>query len=361
MKRPEGFDQHEAEPQAPPTGGADAKRARAKREKPPGRNPAAQKSDARQPKRQQPKPPKPRGPKASSPKPSGNPAAPTSPTITNVREAAAAASKRMLAEKKADPSRRVTAEARKAARLRRRYERSEVRRFTRRSRHRRLAWLTAAGAVVVLCALVAIAVYSPLLALKTIKVEGASRVSAADVRASLADQLDTPLALVDFAAIKKDLAKFPLIRSYVTETVPPNTIIVHILERSQIGVLETPSDFVVVDAAGVTISHSTERPAKLPVIDSGSMKSDSTAFKAAVAVLLALPASVASRVDMVTARTNDDVTLVLDGVGQRVVWGSSDRSAMKGRVLADLIAHQDPNTVVEYDVSAPNNAVVRTG
>lgn len=360
MKRPEGFDPREAEPQGPPTGGADAKRARAKREKPAGRNPAAQKSNAQQPKREQPKSQKPRAPKTSSPKSSGHPAAPTSPTIANVREAAAA-SKRMRAEKGADPSRRVTAEARKAARLRRRYERSEVRRFTRRSRHRRLAWLTAAGAVVVLCALVAVAVYSPLLALKTIKVEGASRVSAAEVRASLGDQLDTPLALVDFAAIKRDLAKFPLIRSYVTETVPPNTLIVHILERSPIGVLETPSGFVVVDAAGVTISHSIERPAKLPVIDSGSMKGDSTAFKAAVAVLLALPASVASRVDMVTARTNDDVTLVLDGVGQRVVWGSADRSAMKGRVLADLIAHQDPNTVVEYDVSAPNNAVVRTG
>lgn len=256
---------------------------------------------------------------------------------------------------------RADAQARKAARARRRYERSEVRRFTRRSRHRRMAWLVSAAALAVLCGLVAVAVYSPLLALKTLKVEGASRVSAADIRTALKDQIGTPLALLDFGQIKSELARFPLIRSYVTETVPPNTLIVHVVERAPIGVFETSSDYITVDAAGVEISHTRDRPEKLPIIDSGSLKNDSTAFKAAVAVLLALPPDVAARVDTVTASTNDDVTLVLDGVGQRVVWGSADRSAIKARVLADLISHQDANAVVEYDVSAPNNAVVRTG
>ncbi|WP_349898205.1 FtsQ-type POTRA domain-containing protein [Parafrigoribacterium soli] len=345
MKRPEGFDPRPPQPQVPPTGESDSRGARGKSEKQTRKKSASRKSSTTA-----------RAPKVAT----TSQAAPAS-------EAAAApkATKTSRARngeaRDSTTARRAAAEARKAARIRRRYERSEVRRFTRRSRHRRLAWLTAGGAIFVLCALVAIAVYSPLLALKTIRIEGASRVSAADIRASLKDQLGTPLALLDFAEIKTDLAKFPLIRSYVTEAVPPNTLIVHILERSPIGVLESPSGYTVVDAAGVTISHSTERPQGLPIIDSGSLKGDSTAFKAAVAVLLALPDSVAKRVGMVTARTNDDVTLVLDGVGQRVVWGSADRSAMKGRVLADLIAHQDPNTVVEYDVSAPNNAVVRTG
>lgn len=259
----------------------------------------------------------------------------------------------------ADGSRK--AQARTAAKNRRRYERSEVRRFTRRTRNRRLAWLVSSAAVVALLGMVAIAVYSPILALKTLRVEGASRVSAADIRTAVGDQLGTPLALVDFARIKTELAKFPLIRSYVTETVPPDTLIIHIVERSPIGAIATASGFVVVDPAGVTISSDTERPAKLPLIDSGSTKTGSEAFRAAVAVLLALPDSVLSRVDKITARTNDDVTLVLDGVGQRVVWGSADRSAVKARVLADLISHQNPNTVVEYDVSAPNNAVVRPG
>ncbi len=252
-------------------------------------------------------------------------------------------------------------EARQAAALRRKYERGEVHRFTRRSRHRRLAWLTVAAVFIVLCSLVTVAVYSPLLSLKTIRVEGASSVSAADVRAALKDHIGTPLALVDFGRIKKELARFPLIRSYVTETEPPNTLVIHIVERAPLGLIATASGYTVVDAAGVTLSQEKDRPPKLPIIDSGSTKTTSTAFKAAVAVLLALPASVSSRVDTISARTQDDVTLVLSGVGQRVVWGSAERSGVKARVLADLISHQDAHALVEYDVSAPNSAVVRTG
>jgi cell division protein FtsQ len=252
-------------------------------------------------------------------------------------------------------------QARKAARARKHYERGEVRRFTRRSRNRRAAWLAVLGAFLVLLCLVAIAVYSPVLALKTVRVDGASRVSASDIKDAVKGQVGTPLALLDFQQIKTELAKFPLIRSYVTETVPPNTLIIHIVERSPIGVMSEASGFVVVDPAGVTISHSAERPPALPIIDTGSADTGSTAFKSAVAVLLSLPSSVLPKVDTVTARTNDDVMLVLSGVGQKVLWGSADRSGMKARVLADLISHQDPSSVVEFDVSAPNNAVVRPG
>jgi cell division protein FtsQ len=263
-------------------------------------------------------------------------------------------------EPSADLSRQADARAKRASRQRRRFERSEVRRFTKRSRHRKFAWLSVGAAFVVLCLLVAVAVFSPLLSLKTITIEGASSVSAVEIRSALKKQIGTPLALVDFGQIKTELARFPLIRSYVTETVPPNTLVIHIVERAPLGVVATALDFVVVDAAGVTLAHEVERPAKLPIIDSGSTATNSAAFKAAVSVLLALPASVSSRVDTVTARTKDDVTLVLDGAGQRVVWGSAERSAVKARVLADLISHQDPNAAVEYDVSAPKSAVVRS-
>jgi len=342
MKRPEGFDQHP--PRTPETAATPA---------------AGRQSVPRKPRRERPA----RTAQAPTEKVRSTRPAPE-PTQRPAPHPAAKSSKAprsRFADRHATETARARAEAKKAARARRRYERGEVRRFTRRSRHRRAGWLTAAGALAALCLLVTVAVYSPLLALKTLRIEGASSVSAASIRSALADQIGTPLALVNFGKIKTELAHFPLIRSYVTETVPPNTLIVHIVERAPLGVIATADGFTVVDAAGVTLSHATERPQKLPIIDSGSTKTASTAFKAAVSVLLALPASVASRVDTVSARTKDDVTLVLDGVGQRVVWGSADRSAVKARVLADLISHQDPNSVVEYDVSAPNSAVVRTG
>jgi cell division protein FtsQ len=252
-------------------------------------------------------------------------------------------------------------EAKKAARLRRRYERSEVKRFTRRSRRRRITLLVSILSLLLTGALVTGAVYSPLLSLKTVTIEGASRVSAASVQAAIADQVGKPLATIDFDRIKRELSKFPLIRSYVTETVPPDTLIVRITERAPIGALATSTGFTVVDPAGVEIETATDRPAGLPLIELGTASKKSAGFTAAVAVLLALPAEVLKRVDTVTAQTTDDVTLVLTGAGQSVIWGSAENSVLKAKVLVALIATQNPTAVVKYDVSAPNTPVVGGG
>ena len=211
---------------------------------------------------------------------------------------------------------------------------------------------------VVLAGLVTGAVYSPLLALRTVTVDGTSRVSATDVRDAVSDQLGKPLALVDFAQITTELSRFPLIRSFVTETVPPDTLVIRITERAPIGSVATSSGFSVVDPAGVEIEKATDRPPSLPLIDVGTSKANSPAFAAVVAVLLALPQPVLSRVDSVTAQTNDDVTLTLTGARQTVVWGSAENSALKARVLVALMKTQSATAPVKYDVSAPTNPVV---
>lgn len=247
----------------------------------------------------------------------------------------------------------------KIARQRRRYEKNEIRRFTRRSRHRRALWLTIGSLTLVLAALVAVAVYSPLLALRTITIDGASRVQASEVHSAIDGQLGTPLALVDYGAITRELSAFPLIRSFVTETVPPDTLVIHIVERAPVGSIVSSSGYDVVDPAGVVIQSASERPAGIPLIDIGGASADSAAFKAVVEVLLALPDSMLATVESATAQTKDDVTFVLAGVGQRVVWGSADRSALKSRVLQELIATQDPAHQVEYDVTAPLSPVLR--
>ncbi len=250
-------------------------------------------------------------------------------------------------------------ELRSASRERRRYEKVEIRRFTRRARHRRLGWLVAIGIAGVLAGLLTVAVYSPLLALRTIRVEGTAAVSAAEVSDAIAGQLGTPLALIDYDRIRAELDAYPLIRSFVTEAQPPSTLVVRITERRPVGSIPTPAGFSIVDPAGVVLSTTTERAPGGPLIDVGAEGVDSAAFQSVVEVLLALPDVVRTRVDTARATSKDDVTLVLSGVGQRVVWGSADRSALKSRVLADLIATQGENAKVEFDVSAPLSPVVR--
>ena len=242
-----------------------------------------------------------------------------------------------------------------AEKARRAYERGEARRFTRRSRRRRITWLVSGVSLLLVVGFVTGAVYSPLLSLKNIRIEGASRVSAASVRAAVEGQIGRPLALVDFDSITRALGTFPLIRSFVTETVPPDTLIIRIAERAPIATLATSSGFSVVDPAGIVIDSAAERQPGFPLIELGSATKASPAFSAAVGVLLALPSDLLKKVDTVTAQTSDDVTLVLTG-GQSVVWGSAEQSALKAKVLAAVITVG--GATMKYDVSAPNHPVL---
>lgn len=252
--------------------------------------------------------------------------------------------------------------ARRAAAARRAVERTEVRRFTRRSRHRRAAWITAAAVVVALVGAVTISVFSPLLSLETVKVEGTSRVDKAAVQASLDQQLGKPLALVDFGAVKRDLSDFPLIESYVTETMPPHTLVVRITERQPIASVKVGKTFELVDPAGVVIATSTKQAAGYPVVDLKGGSLDGRVYRSTAEVLLSLPAQLRSTVKAVQASTADDVTLTLS-TGEQVVWGSADASDRKAQLLAGLIRDhkaRNPKQAVVYDVSAPDNGIIRT-
>jgi cell division protein FtsQ len=195
-----------------------------------------------------------------------------------------------------------------AARERRRYERQEVRRFTKRSRRRRITWAVVAGALVALVAVVGIGAYSPLMALREVRVEGAQRIPAADVQAAFADVMGTPLTLIDAGEVHEALSRFPLIETYATETIPPGTLVVRIVERTPVGVIDTGSGLQLVDAAGVVIERPEERPAGQPLIEVEGGVADE-GFRAVAAVVRSLPADVRAQLTRATADTADDVRL----------------------------------------------------
>lgn len=304
------------------------------------------------------------------------------PSDSGVDDAQHQLSDRGPAETSAQIAAREAREARRrlreARRERRAYERREVRRFTQHSRRRRTTWIIALTAVTGLVVFVLVGAFSPLMALTTIEVRGASRVKADDIVDSLSDQLGRPLTLVDQGAIEKQLARFPLIRSYSTQSSPPNTLIVNIVERTPIALVHSQKGFDLVDSAGVKIETSAKRAKGYPLIVTAAGAGDAGAgagaapeapgdaaqaadpgFAAAMSVLLALPDSLKGSVDTVTARTKDDVTLTLADGGPRVVWGSSENAEVKALVLSRLLESTNPKKVQEYDVSSPNAAVVR--
>jgi len=255
------------------------------------------------------------------------------------------------------PDAAARAALRAAARERRRFERAEVRRFTRRARNRRVVLVVTGAVVVSMIGMVLVAIFSPILALREIRVDGTSRLDAAEVREAVTGQLDTPLALIDYDEITRQLGGFPLIRSYITEVVPPDTLLIHVSERQPVASIQVTGGFALVDPAGVTVQESAERIPGVPLLSESDVSSP--AFASMIEVLLALPPELLAQVDSISAHTQDDVSLVLTGVGQGVIWGGADQSDAKARLLAALIGLTDPAATGVFDVSAPSNGVFR--
>ena len=248
---------------------------------------------------------------------------------------------------------------RAAARERRRYERAEIKRFTRASRRRRLAWLIGIGSVVLVLLAAALVSLSPAMALRTIQVVGVQRVDAKAVQQALDAQLGTPLPLIDYGKVRKELAAFPLIRSYSTEADPPGTLVVRVVERVPIGLLKVSTGYELVDQAHVVMQTTPGRPGGYPLIsipEDASEQSRQKEFAAIGNVLAALPAGMLTEVDSASATGAQDVTLKLTS-GVTVVWGGPEDSAEKSVVLADILKAVPGASV--YDVSAPNSPVTR--
>ncbi|PRA80099.1 FtsQ-type POTRA domain-containing protein [Microbacterium sp. MYb66] len=253
-----------------------------------------------------------------------------------------------------DPQPTSTRDVWRAARARRKALRAEIRRFTQRSRRRRIIWLSSMGAFVLLIGGSVAAAYSPLFAVEKITIAGASTLDPATIEAALGEQIGTPLALVDTSEVKAALLAFPLIETYSLEARPPHDLTVRIVERTPVGVIRSNAGYTLVDAAGVALSTTSDQPAGQPVIDvEGGV--DSAAFRSAGLVVRSLPPDVRAVLTGVVATTADDVTLTLSS-GLTVVWGSADDSAFKAVTLsATMAAHPDAGSI---DVTSPDVAVV---
>lgn len=245
-----------------------------------------------------------------------------------------------------------------AVKARKAFERDEVRRFTAHLRRRRVIWLSITGSLVAVLIFVGIGVFTPLLALQTITVEGAARVPADQIVTALQPEMNKPLPLVNMDSVRKAVEAQPLVKSYSTVASPPHTLVIKIVERSPIGYLPSATGFTMVDPAGVVMENSEERTPGIPLFTVEGDSTKSPGFQAGVDVLESLPSSLAGQVEEVIAKTTDDVTLVLTG-GARVFWGGPENAAFKNHVLTKLLAVNPVGTVSEYDVSSPKTAVVR--
>lgn len=247
-------------------------------------------------------------------------------------------------------------EARIAKRERVRKERAEVRRFTAsRRRQLRVALMTVGGLGLALALLVGL-VWSPLMAVRDVQVEGAERIDPAAVEEALADQLGEPIATITEAGVAQRLEAIPQIESFRLDVVPPSTVVVRLVERRPVAIVTAGAGESVIDAAGVVLGSVDESTAALPRLDGIEIGSEQ--FEAVATMLVSVPSEVLEATDVITAATPSDISLTLAS-GQTVQWGGAEQSPLKADVVAALMATQDPAEAAVLDVRAPEHPVVR--
>ena len=244
---------------------------------------------------------------------------------------------------------------RHATRLRRRFERRERWRLTDRARRARLRALVSIGVVLALVGIVAAVVTSPMLRVRSIVVEGTSRVDASDVVAALQPEVGGLIAFVDREEVASRLSQFSLIKSISVESRLPSTLVVRVTERSPIGVVKSGDSYTVIDAAGVEIETVTSRPSDLPVFSVTAASVDDVGFRSAVEVLQSLPSSIRTQVSHISGKTRDDITVKLSS-GLTIVWGDASQSEYKAQVLKAVL--KAAPTAKKVDLSAPDVPVV---
>jgi len=230
------------------------------------------------------------------------------------------------------------------------------------AKRRRRVLLSTIGVLAVLVAgIVAAACYSPVLALRTVTVEGTKILSPEQIQAALAPLHGKPLPQIsedDVAALLQPLVQ---VKQVTAQARPPSTLQVHVRERVPLALVKQGDSFQLVDADGVRLGTATDPAAvPLPVIDSGQGALANDLFHAITGVLGALPADVLAKLSDASAESADAVELKLVD-GQTIIWGNAGEKELKARVLAALLkAPADPkNPVRIYDISVPRHPVTR--
>jgi len=207
-----------------------------------------------------------------------------------------------------------------------------------------LAALTAGGVWLVY--------FSAVLDTERVSVVGARQLEADVVRQAAQVPLGTPLARQDLDAIARRAASVPGVAAATVTRRWPHTVEVRVTERQPALAVRQPDGFLVVDKVGVGFQT---RPVVPPGVMLADVNPDNAALLSQVAeVAAALPKGLAAKVSSVSATTQDDITLALQG-GVKVTWGPPADSALKAQVVTALLKRQ----VKAIDVTSPHNPATR--
>ena len=213
-------------------------------------------------------------------------------------------------------------------------------------------WLVLAGLAVLVLAMGWLVGFSSALGVRTVSVSGEHRVAAGQIRAAAGIRHGAPLARLDTGAVRDRIAAIPAIRSVTVSVSYPSTVRIRVTERTAVGFRRSADGVVLVDAADVPFATVARPPGGLPELE---VTGDQARSAAAATVAAALPADFIAAVGRISVPTVQSITLTLTD-GRTVLWGGTDRSAEKAK-LVPVLVHQ-PGSY--FDVSDPSSVISRS-
>lgn len=203
---------------------------------------------------------------------------------------------------------------------------------------------------------------SPLLAVRSVQVDGVTTLPAEQVRETAGLAEGTPLLRVDVSAARDRVAQLPQVDSVEVTRGWPSTVVITVVERTPIAVVGPPGRRSLVDARGVLFDTITgQAPEGVVPLDVADPGPEDPPTMAAIGALAALPDDVRDQIDGAAATSAEDVSLTL-GDGTVVRWGTAEETDAKAAALTGVLEQIEDGAIEPagtIDVSTPAAVVLR--
>lgn len=237
---------------------------------------------------------------------------------------------------------------------------SRRRKAVARARRRRLGYQL--GGALAGALLVWVVLWSPLLRVKNIELEGGLHTTSAEVaRATGVDDKDH-LFFISSADITERVRVLPWVKSVQVDRVLLNIVRIRIVERDPAMVLTTPSGSWTLDGSGRVLEHGGEGRG-LPVLAASGLDETkpgetitSLSVKATVRTLGSMPNRLNKKVKAAFAPTSERISFALEG-GVQVRYGAAEELRDKHEVVLALLdqLHRQGRSAGYIDVRVPSN------
>ncbi|KQV76262.1 hypothetical protein ASC61_15345 [Aeromicrobium sp. Root344] len=231
-------------------------------------------------------------------------------------------------------------------------------RFEARAAYERRRRLKRAGiavvAVIVVATLVWLVMFSSVLAVRRVAVDGETTLKESQIRQVADVRIGQPLARVDVSAIEARVASMERVQSVTVSRSWLHTVRIEVVERTPVAWLTVGGTIRGLDRYGIDFRSYEQPPKKLleaDVTETNPRRRQQTLAAVAAVVQLIEDEDPALRkqVQAIDAASKDSIELNLTH-GRTVVWGSRADSSHKLTVLRALLRID----AKRYDVSAPD-------